>query len=211
MSRNTLLGNLEDDVYYDNTLNLEQNINSIVHKTGDNYVLTNAKLDTLLKRISKNFYSGLAESIAIETLQIWAKHHDRKLVHSFLLIACDVELRWREKYPENVFFRTLTNPHSFDKVLFSDLGTLRPYEQKTLKAKLKNLDYRTETLRTPYWRCVRQETLIQRGNACEACGATGITLDVHHYNGYNFLGEDHLHILDSLMVLCRECHNLHHK
>lgn len=52
------------------------------------------------------------------------------------------------------------------------------------------------------WLSIRERKIKQAGNKCEKCGATGVTLQVHHKN-YNRLYYERL---SDLTALCLSCH-----
>ena len=52
------------------------------------------------------------------------------------------------------------------------------------------------------WRKFKRRILLQRGQACEACGVGGIALELHHKT-YDRLGCESP---DDVSLLCHECH-----
>ncbi len=63
-------------------------------------------------------------------------------------------------------------------------------------------------INSPEWRAVRQryfQSRLYKGR-CAGCGATGVTLDVHHRT-YRRLGHEWL---GDLIAVCRRCHDTIH-
>lgn len=60
-----------------------------------------------------------------------------------------------------------------------------------------------QKLRDDRWRDKREQIIARDGNACVRCGATGISLHVHHkhYSGEPWDAPD-----DDLQTLCVHCH-----
>ncbi len=73
-------------------------------------------------------------------------------------------------------------------------------------AELRTMPYR-EYLRTPEWRRARAAALVRAGFCCALDPAHVENLEVHHRT-YERLGAEHA---DDLLVLCQDCHQLHHK
>jgi hypothetical protein len=73
-------------------------------------------------------------------------------------------------------------------------------------AELRAMDYR-DYLRTQEWRRTRAAALVLAKHACAFDVTHTRGLDVHHRT-YDRLGEE---LVDDLLVLCRDCHALHHK
>jgi len=61
-------------------------------------------------------------------------------------------------------------------------------------------------LRTPEWRRTRAAALHRAGNRCAFDVTHATDLEVHHRT-YERLGEE---LAGDLLVLCRECHRIHH-
>ena len=74
---------------------------------------------------------------------------------------------------------------------------------------LQRMDYR-EYLRTPEWRQIRAAALLRAGDCCALDVTHTTDLEVHHRdNGaYARRGRE---LASDLVVLCHECHRLHHK
>ena len=60
--------------------------------------------------------------------------------------------------------------------------------------------------RTPEWKARSNRKKIAAGNRCQVCGHSNVPLEVHH-NNYHRLGSE---LLEDLIVLCRDCHQLYH-
>jgi restriction endonuclease Mrr len=73
-------------------------------------------------------------------------------------------------------------------------------------AQLQAMPYR-EYLRTPEWRRTRAAALLRAGNSCSLDVTHTDHLEVHHRT-YQRLGAE---LASDLVVLCRECHRLHHR
>lgn len=73
-------------------------------------------------------------------------------------------------------------------------------------AELRELPYRLY-LRTPEWRRTRAAALLRADNACSLDVTHIESLEVHHRT-YERLGAE---LVTDLLVLCHECHMLHHK
>jgi len=80
-------------------------------------------------------------------------------------------------------------------------------EFKPRKFKLTRKEYRQEFLNSAEWNIIRSRFLETRNGLCERCGCLGN--DVHHLE-YKFLSSIESQI-KSLMLLCRQCHDLAHK
>ena len=79
-----------------------------------------------------------------------------------------------------------------------------------IKKLVKNLDYKTEFLYSPYWRWVRHQKLICFGNKCELCGNRK-KLHIHHRKYDNHGLEHKWEIMyKDLMIACECCHNKIH-
>jgi 5-methylcytosine-specific restriction endonuclease McrA len=62
---------------------------------------------------------------------------------------------------------------------------------------------------TPEWRATVRAARLRAGNACERCGATGVTLDAAHTVPTTMLiGNARFYDLNLIELLCRSCHNL---
>lgn len=66
-------------------------------------------------------------------------------------------------------------------------------------------EYR-EYLQTDHWKEFREHALETHGRKCEDCGATDVTLDVHHLTYENIWNEQ----LEDVVILCRSCHISRH-
>jgi restriction endonuclease Mrr len=75
--------------------------------------------------------------------------------------------------------------------------------------RLQELGRRTyrEYLRTPEWRVTRAAALLRAGRCCSLDVTHSSDLEVHHRT-YERLGRE---LASDLVVLCHECHALHHK
>jgi hypothetical protein len=73
-------------------------------------------------------------------------------------------------------------------------------------AELRAMPHR-QYLRTPEWRRTRAAALLRAGNACSLDVTHTDGLEVHHRT-YERLGAE---LSSDLAVLCRSCHQLHHK
>ena len=80
--------------------------------------------------------------------------------------------------------------------------------RKARQAELLRIARRSlkEYYRTPEWRAKASRAKIRAGNRCQACGRSGVQLEVHH-NTYERLGQE---LPTDLVVLCRNCHQLYH-
>jgi len=84
----------------------------------------------------------------------------------------------------------------------ADRGRTAPSHSHRLRA----MPYK-EYLRTPHWKCRREEKLHAAGRRCQVCNRSSVPLEVHHRT-YERLGEE----LDGdLTVLCRDCHSTFHE
>jgi len=75
---------------------------------------------------------------------------------------------------------------------------------------MKKKDY-AKYLLSRHWKVTRRAALIEHGRRCNKCRSHGTRfnpLQVHHKT-YARLGEED--IKRDLVVLCRSCHNSHHK
>jgi 5-methylcytosine-specific restriction endonuclease McrA len=71
----------------------------------------------------------------------------------------------------------------------------------------KHSKFYRDYIKSTEWNVVRKRALARANYACESCGNTGVTLQVHHLT-YTRLS----HELDSdLKVLCVKCHKAIHK
>jgi hypothetical protein len=77
---------------------------------------------------------------------------------------------------------------------------------ETRLAELQAMNY-TDYLRTPEWRRTRAAALLRAGYCCSLDITHTGDLDVHHRT-YERLGAE---LTSDLAVLCRSCHQLHHK
>ena len=73
-------------------------------------------------------------------------------------------------------------------------------------AELRAMSYR-DYLRTPEWRRTRAAALLRADHRCSLDVTHGDDLEVHHRT-YERLGEE---LANDLTVLCKPCHQLHHK
>ena len=71
---------------------------------------------------------------------------------------------------------------------------------------LRAMSYRLY-LQTPEWRRTRAAALMRAGERCALDATHAGPCDVHH-NSYDRLGAE---LAGDLIVLCRECHELHHR
>ncbi len=80
--------------------------------------------------------------------------------------------------------------------------------QKARNTLLKRMAKRSleEYYRTLEWGVKSNRKKIAGGNRCQVCGRSDVPLEVHH-NNYDRLGEE---LLEDLVVLCRDCHQLYH-
>lgn len=56
------------------------------------------------------------------------------------------------------------------------------------------------------WKSFKRRLKRDRGTACERCGKTGVTVQVHHKT-YERLGCE---LPDDVEILCVECHRANH-
>lgn len=77
------------------------------------------------------------------------------------------------------------------------------------REELERMSYR-EYLRTPEWRQTRAAALLRAGDACSLDVTHTTDLEVHHRDerGYERRGRE---LAADLVVLCHDCHMLHHK
>jgi 5-methylcytosine-specific restriction endonuclease McrA len=73
--------------------------------------------------------------------------------------------------------------------------------------KMTRLEYRNEYLKSDEWKSLREDFLNTRDGNCEKCSKPAS--DVHHME-YKFLSTPSDQ-MNSLMLLCRNCHTLTHK
>jgi 5-methylcytosine-specific restriction endonuclease McrA len=73
-------------------------------------------------------------------------------------------------------------------------------------AELRAMSHR-RYLQTPEWRRTRAAALLRAGNSCSLDAAHTERLEVHH-STYARVGAE---LVTDLVVLCRSCHELHHK
>lgn len=73
-------------------------------------------------------------------------------------------------------------------------------------ARLREMPYQLY-LRTPEWRRTRMAALVRAGDACALDVTHTDHLEVHHRT-YERLGAE---LVTDVIVLCRSCHQLHHK
>lgn len=59
----------------------------------------------------------------------------------------------------------------------------------------------------PQWDSKRKARLKFDSYTCQSCGATGVSLEVHHERGYDLIPNEGLKCLKSL---CRDCHQAEH-
>ncbi len=185
---------------------LDKNIGYIVARTAQDYGVSNKELDAHILKLTKNFYSEMGHAIALESLNLYRKHKDRELTHSFLLIAYDIEINWRAYRQEDALLQILANPHSVEPCEYRQLLFLKRDEESLLYHRLKSLKY-TDYLFTSYWRAIRSEVLRMHRHSCTRCDSQQ-NLQVHH-RSYEGVYKDHLY-LHNLEVLCGRCHGLEH-
>lgn len=87
---------------------------------------------------------------------------------------------------------------------------VKGYDPKKIRREqrrqLRVMPYK-EYLKTEHWRYVRWFVLEARGRKCQRCDATE-NLNIHH-KSYEHRGRELQH-LDTLEVLCRDCHAAEH-
>lgn len=73
-------------------------------------------------------------------------------------------------------------------------------------------NYRKSLRNNPYWEQVKRAVRIRDNHQCQRCGKT-YSLEVHHIryvvNGQRIVGNE-LNHLDSLILLCEDCHQKEH-
>jgi len=72
---------------------------------------------------------------------------------------------------------------------------------------ISQLDYRSGYLQSPLWKEIRKSVIAHYGDKCATCGNVGGN-DVHHVRYADVLGTENI---EDYKVLCRECHEAHHK
>jgi len=180
---------------------LRKNIDDITSN-----VLTNKQLGSHIERITNNFYSEIANQLAVLSWDLFNRTHNREVVTKFMDIAYSLECEWRAVHVKELLFCRLVNPDSLDTVDFMEIYTLDSKYASMFVKQLKSLPYR-EYLTTSYWKAIRRRMHRIYNGKCAHCEETQ-HLEVHHMC-YNFLGEDHLH-LDNLIVMCRAHHQRFH-
>jgi len=77
------------------------------------------------------------------------------------------------------------------------------YQQTAYAFRLMKTDY----LKSTTWDTKRKAVLKRDKYICQQCGATDVTLDVHHMADYILIPHEPT---SSLISLCRECHDNEH-
>jgi hypothetical protein len=177
---------------------MKEYINSIL-----DYDITGKELQKRLTRIKNNFYSNYGAAIAEEAVRLYDKTFELELTHSFLTIAHDIEIEWRNKSTDRTLLKTLSNPYSIELIPFSAIDNMNVKMELYLRQELSPLIY-SEFLSTPYWKSVASFLKHIRKH-CELCDSTE-ELEVHHTTYKAFpRGLEHRN-LDKLQVVCK----LHH-